>query len=191
MPTPTKRKTAIFVAGLLSTGIAGGALCGLLGYGDFHYRWGQWQTGLADGREEISVFSLAAVLLTLVGSILLGVWGPLLSQIARQRLRWLARTSWGVLGAGLAVLLISPAGPHSIYSAQSHCLNNLVKINAAKDLWALDTHARPGAVPADSDIFGAGRYLPSKPECPDGGAYRLNAIGTKPACTVAGHTLRD
>jgi len=71
----------------------------------------------------------------------------------------------------------------------SVCINNLVKINGAKQQWALEAKQPVGALPQDPDLFGPTRYIAQKPVCPDGGVYTLNAIGVAPTCSVAGHTL--
>jgi hypothetical protein len=69
------------------------------------------------------------------------------------------------------------------------CVNNLIKINGAKEQWALETSRKPGAVPTDSDLFGASLCISEKPKCWKGGVYTLNPIGVAPTCTIPGHTL--
>ena len=69
------------------------------------------------------------------------------------------------------------------------CINNLMKINGAKEQWALENKRVTGAFPQDVELFGPTRYIAAKPVCPAGGGYTLNAIGTAPTCSVAGHTV--
>jgi hypothetical protein len=72
---------------------------------------------------------------------------------------------------------------------ENECVNNLVKINGAKVQWALENKLGNGAVPQDGDLFGVSLYIAQRPVCPAGGTYTLNAVGSAPTCTVAGHTL--
>jgi hypothetical protein len=68
------------------------------------------------------------------------------------------------------------------------CLHNLHLIEAAKDLWAADTHKPFGSVPAPADLL---PYLPNNtfPVCPNGGTYNVNALGGAPTCSFPGHQL--
>ena len=52
-----------------------------------------------------------------------------------------------------------------------------------KGSWAVESKHGPGAVPADSELFGGTLYMRAKPICPLGGSYSLNAIGAKPTCS--------
>ena len=92
-----------------------------------------------------------------------------------------------------------PRGPAQ-QNPRSVCLRNVVRINAAKEQWAMDTRAKTGAVPADTDLFGESlymkkdlygesNYMRTKPECPSGGKYSINAPGEMPTCSVPGHTV--
>src|ERR1043166_3386665 len=75
------------------------------------------------------------------------------------------------------------------FSARFACIDNLRLIQEAKDHWALDHNF--GEVPVDSDLFGPGRYLPSKPVCPHHGTYSIQPLETKPTCIYAvfGHAF--
>ncbi|HEY0455410.1 MAG TPA: DUF4190 domain-containing protein [Verrucomicrobiae bacterium] len=66
------------------------------------------------------------------------------------------------------------------------CISNLQMIQGYKEKWALDHGTSEKAIPPEQDIFGPGRYLEVKPECPTGGFYRLNAVMDSPACSVHG-----
>ena len=74
-------------------------------------------------------------------------------------------------------------------SQTNACINNLVKINGAKEQWALETKQIAGATPADTDLFGSTLYIATKPSCPANGTYTINAVGTSPVCTVSGHSM--
>ena len=74
-------------------------------------------------------------------------------------------------------------------SQANACINNLVKINGAKEQWALENKQVAGAVPADTQLFGSSLYIAAKPGCPAAGTYTINGVGTAPTCSVAGHTL--
>ncbi len=89
-------------------------------------------------------------------------------------------------------LLAAVAMPNLLRSrktaTQTICINNLIKINQIKEQWALETHQQNGAVPGDNDLFGPTLYIATKPTCPAGGTYTINAVGVPATCTVEGHT---
>jgi prepilin-type N-terminal cleavage/methylation domain-containing protein len=74
-------------------------------------------------------------------------------------------------------------------SQANACINNLVKINGAKEQWALENKQVTGATPTDSQLFGSSLYIAEKPGCPAAGSYTINAVGTAPTCSISGHTL--
>jgi prepilin-type N-terminal cleavage/methylation domain-containing protein len=69
------------------------------------------------------------------------------------------------------------------------CIGNLKAMEGAKMTWALDQHKGSADVPTDADLFGPANYIAAKPSCPANGAYVLNAVDAKPACTVVDHTM--
>src|SRR5687767_14296429 len=69
------------------------------------------------------------------------------------------------------------------------CTANLQTINGAKITWALEARKGNSDIPADGDLFGQTLYIPTKPTCPANGAYLINQVDTKPACSVANHTF--
>lgn len=71
---------------------------------------------------------------------------------------------------------------------QQTCATNRKTIEGAKVQWALDHKQPASAIPTDPDLFGKGRYVEHKPECPASGAYALNAVEEKCTCSVASHT---
>jgi hypothetical protein len=69
------------------------------------------------------------------------------------------------------------------------CINNLKAIEGAKNTWALQNKKTDDDIPTDSDLFGVGRYMQSKPNCPAGGIYTIGRVGEKPRCSIQDHTL--
>ena len=53
----------------------------------------------------------------------------------------------------------------------------------AKFAWAVESKQAVTSIPADSDIFGPTLYIRTKPLCPLGGNYSLNAVSAKPTCS--------
>ena len=91
---------------------------------------------------------------------------------------------------GLLAAIAVPNFVKARTTSQSNaCINNLVKVNGAKEQWALENKQVAGATPADSDLFGSTLYIAEKPGCPAAGTYSINAVGTAPTCSISGHTL--
>ena len=69
------------------------------------------------------------------------------------------------------------------------CIKNLRQIQAAKQQWAVDHQKAVDAVPLPQDIS---PYFPNSqiPQCPGGGRYTLNAVGTAPTCSIPGHVYQ-
>jgi len=72
---------------------------------------------------------------------------------------------------------------------QTVCISNLKGIEGIKGTWALETRRGSTDTPADADLFGPTLYMSAKPSCPANGAYTINQVDTKPACSVPNHTL--
>jgi prepilin-type N-terminal cleavage/methylation domain-containing protein len=90
-------------------------------------------------------------------------------------------------------LVVAVAIPNYVksreYSRLQLCYQNLSKIEAAKQTWAMENGKRTGDVPQDGDLYGPNSYIRVPPACPSGGAYTLNPIGTNVVCSTAGHNL--
>jgi RNA polymerase sigma factor (sigma-70 family) len=74
---------------------------------------------------------------------------------------------------------------------QNACINNLRLIDSSKQQWALEFRKQNTDTPTWEDLrpyLGRGPNG-ELPTCPDGGAYTINTVGEKPACSVAGHVL--
>ena len=67
-------------------------------------------------------------------------------------------------------------------SKRTVCINNLVKITAAVEQWALDNSISNGTALSsqqEDDLFS--NYLRGgKPKCPAGGSYIINPVGATP-----------
>ena len=67
------------------------------------------------------------------------------------------------------------------------CIRNLQQIDGAKERWALEMRKGQGDAIVEAEI---NDYIKGgEPDCPAGGQYRYNALGTLPSCSVPGHTL--
>jgi flagellar biosynthesis GTPase FlhF len=75
-------------------------------------------------------------------------------------------------------------------AARSTCINNLRRIDAAKNQWALENNKTADAVPTEQDLL---PFLSSDngnfPVCPSGGTYTIGAVGVPPTCSIPGHVL--
>ena len=85
-------------------------------------------------------------------------------------------------------------------SRQKACVENLSKIDGAKEQWALETNAQVGATPVWTDLVGANQdgILKKEPVCPAGGTYTIGALSVDPTCNSTeetkdgkGHNLLD
>lgn len=83
-------------------------------------------------------------------------------------------------------------------SRRKSCMRSLLRIEVAKQQWAMDNNKEPDDTPAWSDIVGPGKYIKGDPNtyasrtCPSGGTYTLNNVSTPPQCSMeatAGHKL--
>ena len=114
----------------------------------------------------------------------------------------------GILSAGITssggkemagALLVAPIGvmagiaiPSFVKArstAQGHaCVNNLRMIEAAKEQWALSENKKEGD---PVDVPGISHYIKGDkiPVCPQGGTYKINAIGVNAECTIPGHKM--
>jgi chromosome segregation ATPase len=78
--------------------------------------------------------------------------------------------------------------PATAAAQRNACINNLRRIDAAKQQWALENNKGDDAIPTATDLmpyFKDGVF----PSCPGGGLYSINAVGLPPTCTIPGHAL--
>jgi len=97
-------------------------------------------------------------------------------------------------------ILLAIAVPNFIRAREGSrakaCQSNLKQVESAKEQWAMDTKAGPGATPAMADLAGAGLYIKATPVCPSSGAYTVGDMATSPSCSIgtngtAGETYDD
>lgn len=88
-------------------------------------------------------------------------------------------------------ILLAVALPNYLKSTTSVertiCINNLKKIDAAIDEWAVEHHKSPGVQPDASQEDEISNYIRGgKPICPGGGEYAIYAVGNRPqvSCTL-------
>ena len=74
---------------------------------------------------------------------------------------------------------------------QQVCIENLAQIESAKQIWGVETGKKEGDVASDSDLIGPMLYMKKKPDCPAGGTYDFQSIGTSATCNIPGHTLNN
>jgi len=98
--------------------------------------------------------------------------------------------------AAIAILSFMKARQQS---QQNACINNLRQIDAAKEQTALERRWTNGQAIdmtcADSTKSNVNVYIKglagttNSPNCPAGGNYTYNAVGSNPTCVVSGHLL--
>ena len=75
-------------------------------------------------------------------------------------------------------------------SQTNACINNLRQIDGAKQQWALENKQVSSASPASTVLIPyLGRGGGNWPNCPASGNYTVNAVNTRPTCSVANHVL--
>lgn len=83
---------------------------------------------------------------------------------------------------GLLAAIAIPSFAKARTTAQVNaCMNNMRKIEAAKEQWALENRKANGAVATWNDIL---PYLKDQPVCPGGGEYDELEIGAGVYCTL-------
>lgn len=97
-------------------------------------------------------------------------------------------------------IILAIAGPTWIrqrtLSQQRVCQENIMKIEGAKEVWALETFQAGTAVPGWGDLVAAdgSGYLKQQPACPADGTYTLGAVSDLVTCTIGApldHNARD
>ena len=74
-------------------------------------------------------------------------------------------------------------------SQKAACINNLRRIDGAKQQWAVEKNKSGSDVPSRTDLL---PYLGDQfPVCPAGGRYTLNDVANGPQCSIPGHSLEE
>lgn len=93
----------------------------------------------------------------------------------------------------IIALLVSIAIPNFRKSREvaqyNVCFENLKQIEAAKQLFGMESAKKNGDDVSESDIVGPALFIRKMPECPAGGTYSIGAIGANATCTIPGHSL--
>jgi prepilin-type N-terminal cleavage/methylation domain-containing protein len=89
---------------------------------------------------------------------------------------------------GLLAAIAIPNFVKARTTAQKNsCINNLRQIDGAKEQWALEAKKAQGDAVVEADV---NEYIKAgAPDCPGGGTYSYNAIGSPPTCTISEHVL--
>jgi competence protein ComGC len=69
------------------------------------------------------------------------------------------------------------------------CVNNLRRIEGAKEVWALQNKKDTSSTPTMQELspFLTGNV--TKLHCPAGGTYSINKVGVPPSCSIPSHEL--
>jgi len=88
----------------------------------------------------------------------------------------------------IIVMIAVPSWMRQRETARSRaCQENLTKIDAAKELYAMENNLSNGTpVEMDDLVAQDDGYLKREPVCPAGGEYLVQPIGTAPSCTYYG-----
>ena len=97
-------------------------------------------------------------------------------------------------------LVLSIAIPNYFHmtaiSKRTVCINNLIKITAAVEQWAIENNATAGtklSSQQEEDLY-TNYFHSGKPTCPSGGTYEIKPVGSNPQVTCSreeddGHKL--
>lgn len=65
------------------------------------------------------------------------------------------------------------------------CVQNLKRIDSAKQQWAITNKKSASATPLSTDLYGTNLYLKGQlPTCPTGSVYTINNIDSDPTCSL-------
>ncbi|SRR6266566_6921459 len=96
------------------------------------------------------------------------------------------KMKWVILTVAVTALVAAGAFymPRFRVKSAQPCWGKLVNIESAKEQWALETHATPGAPVTLSNIL---PYLSRAPTCHVAGAtYVIGKVGEEPSCKIHG-----
>lgn len=74
-------------------------------------------------------------------------------------------------------------------SQKNNCIENLKQIDGAKATWVMEKKGLVGAIPLETALYGPRAYIRDTPKCYGNGTYTIGPAGTKPTCSIPGHTL--
>lgn len=91
-----------------------------------------------------------------------------------------------IMGLLLSIAIPSFVGARE-KSRRRACMGNLHIAEQAKEQWAMEHQKAEGAAVDWADLWPNYIRAPILPQCPSGGTYALQPIGTPITCTEAGH----
>ena len=93
----------------------------------------------------------------------------------------------------IIVMITAVASPNFLKSRQiartQVCIQNLTKIESAKQMWAMQAGKKNGDLATPADLVGPLLFLKTAPECPAGGTYDYLTVGQSVTCTEQTHSL--
>jgi len=99
------------------------------------------------------------------------------------------------LGLFLVPMMAAIAIPNFVKAREmaqrNMCINNLRRIEGAKEVWALQNPGKTNTAPTILDLSPYLNGNVVKLECPAGGTYSINALGEPPSCSIPKHRLSD
>lgn len=93
-----------------------------------------------------------------------------------------------VLVLGILLTVAIPFYQGARERAWTHaCLENLTKIDQAKQLWQMENNKDSNDEPVWGELIP--RYLKTRPLCPTGGEYEIRHCGTASTCSKHDHSM--
>ena len=84
-------------------------------------------------------------------------------------------------------VLLSIAVPNFVKTRETarakSCIENLYKIQGAKEMWAMDHNKSATELPTEIPDL-VSDYLKVMPLCPSGGTYDIGTVNTSPTCST-------
>ena len=92
------------------------------------------------------------------------------------------------VGLVIALIILFPATKRFLRArntpSQSSCLNELCKLDAGKQQWAIENHKTTNDAPALAEIV---PYCMKAPHCPQGGSHTIRRVGEPISCSIPDH----
>ena len=113
------------------------------------------------------------------------------------------KRAFTMIELGIVILLIAILAAITIpnllsarnRSTTKSCIENLKRIESAKNQWGILNKKGGGAIPTQAELVGASAdgFLGTFPTCPSGGTYTIGDMATLPTCSKSslGHALPE
>lgn len=93
-----------------------------------------------------------------------------------------------VLVIGILISIAVPNWTRARESARTKaCVSNLTKVENAKEQYAMESRSPAGEEVAWANLVPD--YIREEPQCPAGGSYSIEPIGTNADCNIDKHDL--